>query len=972
MLKNEFQGGPAFEIFSSQGSAQSLQHWKIHNKAFVKRQFEKDLKGFCHSCENLGKLSFPKDERQQAYLVQPFIVFQIYCATGQPLSIELCISDLSNNHRRFFFSTAHREIKTTALHCGIPLAIVKRSMWLNLTIDLVSLISDNYKGHAFRSLDGITILGTFRLRRIFTLKQQPPDTTGDDFEEPLRFDLRNIETLPKSLDFPLGVTHLTQVINMHRIQYALAEQQTSSRDHPPAAEGPPTTHASLPNIAFGRHTSVTLPPPGKANLRIGASSAQSAASKTSHPRNVFGAKDASSPTPAQSERTASRASAQSAASRSMAGGAPAAAQPPSKQRERKAPVSARTKLPPIGSDSARKDAPSKRHPDDASGPIRELLSASLGNSVRTLETTQRSRSATASSQGSLSLQQRSNPLLQSASVPAPASPARRSQPLPVASGESGARRSRSSTHAYDPDLYTDGEELLGWSHKSDAGREGPSETRGMPDLHAPGISRVALAQGAGDAGNGSEALERDTPSPAERLQREIDAFLRKSSVVNAQLVESVNDGASIPDSRHGADKDASPQSRHTAIAHDSLAHDIAPESNASAATTDFVPPSILSPMQAASGVAHAAEPPETHGDVEPVLGPTQVASTPEDTLAAERAAILASLNKRAHKRAQSQIPPQRQGIVVDLSGSDKHDQGTRAIHRSRSTPFGKDTLDSSAVAPRKLADLGHSDNIPASQPSSRPGSSRTRKDKAESSLTHPTSLADISEAGRASALFHSRRGSGARHSRTASASSAPAVAPRTGPSERPGVSHAKPPALARSPVPLATLQRDAMRRADPGGFTVAAAAEQPHGFEPLHSSSAALVFQPQVDDIERDLEVVAALNPRAIPIEMSLEVAPDVETFAIYDEFGARQELRLGSPKRENGGQKDNYRTNQSIDTAQRAESNEVAGENEAFEDRVDARNAEDDFDETLELEYDEELRCYCDPLTGKLYDIET
>nr|KAJ3422154.1 hypothetical protein HK105_000938 [Polyrhizophydium stewartii] len=463
MLKNEFQGGPAFEIFSSQGSAQSLQHWKIHNKAFVKRQFEKDLKGFCHSCENLGKLSFPKDERQQAYLVQPFIVFQIYCATGQPLSIELCISDLSNNHRRFFFSTAHREIKTTALHCGIPLAIVKRSM-----------ISDNYKGHAFRSLDGITILGTFRLRRIFTLKQQPPDTTGDDFEEPLRFDLRNIETLPKSLDFPLGVTHLTQVINMHRIQYALAEQQT--------------------------------------------------------------------------------------------------------------------------------------------------------------------------------------------------------------------------THAYDPDLYTDGEELLGWSHKSDAGREGPSETRGMPDLHAPGISRVALAQGAGDAGNGSEALERDTPSPAERLQREIDAFLRKSSVVNAQLVES------------------------------------------------------------------------------------------------------------------------------------------------------------------------------------------------------------------------------------------------------------------------------------------------PHGFEPLHSSSAALVFQPQVDDIERDLEVVAALNPRAIPIESvahfakaaRAEAAQQRQTFAIYDEFGARQELRLGSPKRENGGQKDNYRTNQSIDTAQRAESNEVAGENEAFEDRVDARNAEDDFDETLELEYDEELRCYCDPLTGKLYDIET
>ncbi|KAJ3033232.1 hypothetical protein HK097_004931, partial [Rhizophlyctis rosea] len=214
MFKTDFQGGPAFEIFSSQGSGTPILNWKLTSKSFIKRVYEKDLKGFCYHCEKLGKFSLPKDDKQSVYLIQPYLVFQIFLPAREHLSIELCISDLNHNHRRFFASTASKDVKITALHVTLPLTVVKRGVWLNLCFDLSSLVSDTFRGQSFRCLTNVHLAGTFRLRKIFTLRNRPPDTTGDDLGETA---YGYVESLPRTLQFPQGLEYLTQVINVARI-----------------------------------------------------------------------------------------------------------------------------------------------------------------------------------------------------------------------------------------------------------------------------------------------------------------------------------------------------------------------------------------------------------------------------------------------------------------------------------------------------------------------------------------------------------------------------------------------------------------------------------------------------------------------------------------------------------------------------------------------------------------------------------
>ena len=45
---------------------------------------------------------------------------------------------------------------------------------------MVSLVGDIWRGQTFKALESISISANCRLRRIFTMKVQPPDTVGDD------------------------------------------------------------------------------------------------------------------------------------------------------------------------------------------------------------------------------------------------------------------------------------------------------------------------------------------------------------------------------------------------------------------------------------------------------------------------------------------------------------------------------------------------------------------------------------------------------------------------------------------------------------------------------------------------------------------------------------------------------------------------------------------------------------------------
>lgn len=68
------------------------------------------------------------------------------------LSIELCITDLNNNHRRFLASTANREVKITALHVTLPLTVVKRGVVCCLKVPFWKMILED---------DSLTLLFVF-------------------------------------------------------------------------------------------------------------------------------------------------------------------------------------------------------------------------------------------------------------------------------------------------------------------------------------------------------------------------------------------------------------------------------------------------------------------------------------------------------------------------------------------------------------------------------------------------------------------------------------------------------------------------------------------------------------------------------------------------------------------------------------------------------------------------------------------
>ncbi|KAJ3021937.1 UNVERIFIED_CONTAM: hypothetical protein HDU68_009392 [Siphonaria sp. JEL0065] len=135
------------------------------------------------------------------------------------MTMEICVSDLNQNKRRFFISTAAKETKNTALHVTLPLGFLKRGVWLNLCFDLISLVGDSFKGQTFRCLDSIALSGTYRLRKVFTMKLPPPDTTDDYelFNEPITSTL-GLDCIPKTLQYGIGIDHITQVINLPRIK----------------------------------------------------------------------------------------------------------------------------------------------------------------------------------------------------------------------------------------------------------------------------------------------------------------------------------------------------------------------------------------------------------------------------------------------------------------------------------------------------------------------------------------------------------------------------------------------------------------------------------------------------------------------------------------------------------------------------------------------------------------------------------
>ncbi|KAL2299913.1 hypothetical protein Nmel_012769, partial [Mimus melanotis] len=214
-------GGQFVEIFSAQGKNPGAK-WKIFgNPSAISKEYDKELKGFVFVLEGnslINKMKLPRETKQTLGLVQQFLTLQIFVPLGKDFSTELLITDFENIKRRLYLSTVHKELSVTPLHAKIPLFMIKRKIWCNMCIDLVTFTYEIFRGAFFRSLDGIIISANCKLRKIFTLKFKPKDTAEEDgtrIVTPGPYEAS--VDIPPTCQINSDVPQVTQVLNLREI-----------------------------------------------------------------------------------------------------------------------------------------------------------------------------------------------------------------------------------------------------------------------------------------------------------------------------------------------------------------------------------------------------------------------------------------------------------------------------------------------------------------------------------------------------------------------------------------------------------------------------------------------------------------------------------------------------------------------------------------------------------------------------------
>ncbi|KAI2663800.1 Protein CFAP20DC [Labeo rohita] len=244
MFRNDFQGGLTVDIFSAQGK-DPVAKWKLYGrKSSITKVFDKEMKGFVYILE--GSIG----------LIQKFLILQVNVPLGKDFSTEFLVTDEEHLKKRLYLSTVHKELSATPLHARIPLTCLKRDTWCNLCIDLDSLTAEIFRGTRFLSLDGIIISACCKVRRIFTMKNEPADCMDGGLE------ISNgpKEEIPRNCQFPSEVQHVVQLVNMKtlgQIGPANSDAEETGGVKASITRGPTPRDSS--HIAFG--SKVIGPPP---------------------------------------------------------------------------------------------------------------------------------------------------------------------------------------------------------------------------------------------------------------------------------------------------------------------------------------------------------------------------------------------------------------------------------------------------------------------------------------------------------------------------------------------------------------------------------------------------------------------------------------------------------------------------------------------------------------------------------------
>ena len=173
MFSNYYHLGNTIELFNLQNK-NLCSKWHFEGK--YSKLFDPSLK--CYemilSTGNLSKMLIPKVKKNSKIktlsLFQGYVVFQLYFFTSKQFSIELAISDTTNAKRRLIFSSNNDNLVINQLHCRIPIFELPIGKWINLSIDILSFVSECFKNLTFRSVDFISLSMSGKVRYIFTMR----------------------------------------------------------------------------------------------------------------------------------------------------------------------------------------------------------------------------------------------------------------------------------------------------------------------------------------------------------------------------------------------------------------------------------------------------------------------------------------------------------------------------------------------------------------------------------------------------------------------------------------------------------------------------------------------------------------------------------------------------------------------------------------------------------------------------------
>ena len=181
MFSNFYHLGNTIELFNLQNK-NLCSKWYFEGK--YSKVFDPSLK--CYemilSTGHLSKMLIPKVKKNSKIktlsLFQGYVVFQLYLFTSKQFSIELAISDTTNAKRRLIFSSNNDNLVLNQLHCRIPILELPIGKWINLSIDILSFVSECFKNLTFRSVDYISLSMSGEVCYIFTMRTPIIDNTG--------------------------------------------------------------------------------------------------------------------------------------------------------------------------------------------------------------------------------------------------------------------------------------------------------------------------------------------------------------------------------------------------------------------------------------------------------------------------------------------------------------------------------------------------------------------------------------------------------------------------------------------------------------------------------------------------------------------------------------------------------------------------------------------------------------------------